>query len=143
MPSSCGADNAAAGRRRLLWPALFVGLILLGYALHTARIAPRLLADDYVEYWAAGRLNLTGGNPYSADQLLPLERAAGRTAEVLMMWNPPYTLALVMPLALADYPTGRLLWLLLNIAAVMIAASWWWRLSGGAPRYWWVAQIVA
>ena len=31
--------------------------------------------DDYVEYWAAGRLNLTGGNPYSADELLPLEQA--------------------------------------------------------------------
>lgn len=143
MPSSCGADSTAAGRRRLLWPALLIGLILLGYALRTVQIDPRLLADDYVEYWAAGRLNLTGGNPYAADQLLPLERAAGRTTEVLMMWNPPYTLALAMPFALAGYPAARLLWLLLNVVAVMVAAAWWWRLSDGSPRRWWAAQLVA
>ena len=130
-------------RFRPLWPALLVGLALLAYVLHAVAIDPRPLADDYVEYWAAGRLNLTHGNPYAADQLLPLERAAGRTTEVLMMWNPPYTLALAMPLALADYGTSRLLWLLLNIAAVMIATSWWWRLSGGPPKRWWLAQIVA
>lgn len=130
-------------RPLLLWAMLLAGLALSGCAAHAPILDTRLLADDYVEYWAASRLNLTGGNPYAADQLLPLERAAGRTAEVLMMWNPPYTLALVMPLALADYPLSRLLWLLLNIAAVMIATSWWWRLSGGPVRYWWVAQVVA
>ncbi len=134
---------AADSRSRLIWSALLVGLLLLGYALHALPIDARLLADDYVEYWAAGRLNLSRGNPYAADQLLPLERAVGRMAEVLMMWNPPYTLALAMPLALADYKTSRLLWLLLNIAAVMIATSWWWRLSDGPPERWWAAQVVA
>ncbi|MCX7670900.1 MAG: DUF2029 domain-containing protein [Anaerolineae bacterium] len=130
-------------RRLLLLVMLLLGLVVSGCARPASLMAARWLADDYVEYWAAGRLNLTGGNPYAADQLLPLERAAGRTAEVLMMWNPPYTLALAMPLALADYPLSRLFWLLLNIVAVMVATSWWWRLSGGPPRYWWVAQVVA
>ena len=59
--------------------------------------------DDYVEYWAAGRLNLQGENPYSPELLLPLERGAGRdTDEAIMMWNPPWTLALAMPFGLMD-----------------------------------------
>lgn len=158
MPSSCDADDAgdrdaigqcersfrpANHRIRLIGPALLVALALLGYALAAPTVDLRVLADDYVEYWAAGRLNLSGGNPYAADQLLPLERAAGRTAETLMMWNPPYTLALVMPLALADYPLSRLLWLLLNAGAIMAATAWWWQLIGGPPPRWQLAQAVA
>ena len=45
--------------------------------------------DDFVEYGAAGRLRLTGGNPYDPAQVLRLERAAGRPVEeAVMLWNP-------------------------------------------------------
>lgn len=113
------------------WLGLCAALALLTYQITTLKVTPSLLADDFVEYWAAGRLNLTGGNPYAADQLLPLERAAGRDAEALIMWNPPYTLAVVMPLALFPYPLSRLLWLLLSIAMTLLASRWTWALFGG------------
>ena len=87
-----------------MWLCLIVGLAILVYQLGGLIAKPGVLADDYVEYWAAGRLNLSGADPYAGDQLLPLERAAGRKTEVLMMWNPPWTLALAMPLALFSYP---------------------------------------
>ena len=137
------STRAAIRRKRLTWLGIIIGLILLAYELSAVTIDTRLLADDTVEYWAAGRLNLTGGNPYAADQLLPLERAAGRTTEVLMMWNPPYTLALAMPLALVPYPLARLLWLLLSILSVLIAADWLWQLYGGAANRRWLAQAIA
>jgi hypothetical protein len=135
--------RAAVRRKRLTWLGIVIGLLLLAYELSVVTIDPRLLADDTVEYWAAGRLNLTGGDPYAADQLLPLQRAAGRTTEVLMMWNPPYTLALAMPLALAPYPLARLIWLLLSILSVLIAADWLWQLYGGAANRRWLALAVA
>jgi hypothetical protein len=136
-------SSRAARRKRLTWLGILTGLIVLAYELSAVTIDPRLLADDYVEYWSAGRLNLTGGDPYAADQLLPLERAAGRMTEVLMMWNPPYTLALVMPPALAPYPLSRLIWLLLNVLSVLVAADWLWQLYGGPARRRWLAQAVA
>jgi hypothetical protein len=86
-----------------MWLCLLVVLPILAYQLSGLVSSPGLLADDYVEYWAAGRLNLNGSNPYAADQLLPLERAAGRKTEVLLMWNPPWTLALAMPLSEPGY----------------------------------------
>lgn len=90
--------------------------------------------DDFVEYWAAGRLNLGGQNPYSPDLLLPLERAAGRdTDDAVMMWNPPWTLAVAMPLGALPARVAQLVWLLVGLAAVGSSA---WLLSESSNQKW-------
>jgi hypothetical protein len=122
---------------------LIVALAILAYQLSGLVANPGVLADDYVEYWAAGRLNLSGGNPYAANQLLPLEREAGRKTEVLLMWNPPWTLALAMPLALFSYPISRLMWLILSIVMILMATSWTWTLLGGSTQKRWLASVIA
>ncbi len=108
--------------------------------------------DDFVEYWAAGRLNLHGQNPYKAENLLPLERDAGRESfpldpsgheSAIMMWNPPWTLSFVMPLGLLDARIGQLLWLLGNLAIILFCADWVWRYYQGPSAYRWVAWAVA
>src|SRR3954454_23894615 len=74
--------------------------------------------DDFVEYWAAARLTLDGQNPYDPNLLLPLQQAAGRdTGEAVMMWTPPWSLAVVLPLGLLSAREAQLLWLLVNLAA--------------------------
>jgi len=35
------------------------------------------MINDFIEYWAAAKLLLSGGNPYSAEQLLQLQRTVG------------------------------------------------------------------
>src|SRR2546430_16338135 len=68
--------------------------------------------DDFIEYWAAARLTLDGQNPYDPAQLLPLQRANGRqTDDAVMMWNPPWALAVVLPLGLFPAREAQLLWL--------------------------------
>jgi len=126
-----------------MWFGLMMGLLILAYQLSGLVARPGVLADDYVEYWAAGRLNLGGGNPYAGDQLLSLERAAGRRTEVLLMWNPPWTLALAMPLALFSYPISRLLWLILSIVMILMATNWTWTLLGGSTQKRWLASVIA
>jgi len=123
--------------------AIFL-VTILGWL--TIRLASQLdlPPDDFVEYWAAGRLQLTGENPYSPEQLFALQQSAGWTDDVpLMMWNPPWTLSLVMPLALVDYAIGRGLWFLLNLALVLVCADWTWRFYGGPSRYRWLARLVS
>jgi hypothetical protein len=100
--------------------------------------------DDFVEYWAAGRLNARGENPYDPDKLLPLEREAGRdTDEAIMMWNPPWTLAVAMPFGLMDARAAQLLWLLLGFAAVAVGADALWTIYGGPRERRWVAWLLA
>jgi hypothetical protein len=126
-----------------MWLGLIVTLAILAYQLSGLVPNPGVLADDFVEYWAAGRLNLSGGNPYAGDQLLPLERSAGRRNEVVMMWNPPWTLALAMPLSLFSYPISRLIWFFLSIAMILLATNWTWTLLGGSTQKRWLASVIA
>jgi hypothetical protein len=122
---------------------LLIGSLIGGYWLILTQITPApagssptwLDVDDFVEYWAAGRLNLTGQNPYGADELLALQRQAGRDkANPLMMWNPPPVLTLVMPFGLLDYQPARLLWLLLSLTLVLVIAHHLWGAYGGPPK---------
>jgi hypothetical protein len=131
-------------RRRILLGIALVVLVAAFWRLApTALSTNRLSVDDFVEYWAAGRLNLTGGNPYAPGELLPLQQAAGLGGhEPIMMWNPPWTLALVMPFAIFSYPVERLLWLLLNLGLLAASVTYIWWYYGGPRRQRWVALLV-
>jgi hypothetical protein len=141
-------QSAAVTRSLARRLALVVGLAVL-VALLVWQFA-RLMAnpavmppDDFVEYWAAGRLNAGGENPYDPDKLLPLERAAGRdTDEAIMMWNPPWTLPLVMPFGLLDARVSQLLWLALSMTGIIYCADWTWRYYGGSARQRWLAWML-
>jgi len=106
---------------------------------------------DFVEYWAAGRLCLAGSNPYSWDAMLALEKSVGmkptqspETGEEtpLMMFNPPWTLVFVMPLALPSFPLSRLLAFVLGIAVCVLCADAIWKKYGGTSERRWVSWIV-
>jgi len=110
--------------RWLRWPLLLLAVTgLLFFAAWRLTQPDVLQWDDTVEYWAAGRLNARGQNPYAPEALHRLERQAGRPLEEpLMMWNPPWLLALAMPLGLLPYPAARVLWYLLHLAVVFFAS---------------------
>ena len=100
--------------------------------------------DDFVEYWAAAALTLDGRNPYDPALLLPLQKAAGRdTDEAVMMWNPPWSLAVVLPLGLMPARVAQLLWLLANLAAVGYCGDRLWLLLGGDRSRRWAGWAVA
>ena len=131
---------------------LLITFAVLLLTLHVARgQINRLLEDptlwppdDYVEYWAAGRLNLYGENPYSKELLLPLERDAGRDIdEAVMMWNPPWTLTIAMPLGAMRPREGQLAWLLLNFAAIAISAYLIWEIYCGLASRRWIALAIS
>jgi hypothetical protein len=87
-----------------------------------------LIPRDFPEYWAAGRVNLRGGNPYHPDELLAEQKLADpdRTHAV-MMWNPPPALAVYMPLGALPPRWATLLWVGLQLAAVFVACDLLWR----------------
>jgi hypothetical protein len=91
--------------------------------------------DDFLQYWAAGRLNATGGNPYDADQLLALQQTAGRDKDrAVVMWNPPWALTLAMPFGLLPPRTAQLVWLLAQVLSIAFCADRLWALYGGDRR---------
>jgi hypothetical protein len=122
--------------RRSAVVALAGGAVVLavsGWLLGRFYSDPAFLPpDDFLQYWAAGRLNATGGNPYDADQLLALQRAAGRDKDrAVVMWNPPWALTLAMPFGLLPPRTAQLLWLAAQVLAIVLCADRLWVLYGG------------
>jgi len=100
--------------------------------------------DDFVEYWAAARLTLAGDNPYDGEKLLPLQQAAGRdTDKPIMMWNPPWALAVVLPLGLVPAREAQLLWLLVNFAAITFCGDRLWLMIGGSRTQRWIGWATA
>ncbi len=108
---------------------VLVGTLLLGCAWLAQDV--RLPVSDSVEYWAAARLALDHQNPYNAEALLALEREAGYSRKSpLVMWNPPWILPVLLPLAVFSYPAAEKLWLVLGCASVALSVSLLWRLYG-------------
>jgi len=108
---------------------LLVTPITSGYS---GSAGPHLWIDDFVQYWSAGRLTIDGANPYDPRQIMDIERLVNPSMPVtIMMWNPPWTLSLIMPFSLLDYRTARTVWALIQMALVIGSAGWLWHFYGG------------
>ena len=82
---------------------------------------------DFVEYWGAGQLLLRGENPYDPVLLYQVEQAAGWDGpSPVMMWNPPWTLVLMLPIILLSFPLAAFIWLFLNLGGLLICSSALW-----------------
>ena len=120
-------------------------LLLLGVAVfewYSMSLRPPVV--DLVEYWSAARLLLHGGNPYAPEQMLAVERAVGWSqSDPLLMWNPPWALPFVLPLAWVSYCAAYLLWVAISIAIVVFCADRLWRHYGGTQERRYQAWILA
>ncbi len=112
--------------RRAFRTALLAALTVILLASLTPRLADRFLSlpdHDFVEYWSAGRLLISGGNPYSPAEVLAVERSQGwKEPYPVMMYNPPWCLPLVFPLGALSFRSARLLWLGIQLASILASA---------------------
>ena len=137
-------DPVQNPRRKTLISAVLLTLALaLGFAsVDLVGRAP--LHNDFVEYWAAARVLLAGGNPYSPAAILAVEATTGFAGKrPLLMWNPPWTLPLILPFGGNSYGRSSALWLLLSLAIVFACADSLWRQYGGAPQRRWLGWLLA
>src|SRR5262245_58209279 len=97
---------------------------------------------DFLEYWASGRLNLRGENPYDPRLLLEEQRIADAGSnDALMMWNPPPSLAVYMPLGWFSGKGASLVWGGIQFFAAMLACDLLWRIyAPGRAR--WLGALV-
>jgi hypothetical protein len=131
-------------RHTLSVVALLVLSLLGGWQLVQLFSSSRVpLLHDYLEYWAAGRLNLNGQNPYSPALLRELQQAAGLEVDMaIVMWNPPWTLTLVMPFGLFEPRPGQILWILLQLVFVLFCADRLWLKFGGDSHQRWLGWLL-
>lgn len=122
-------------------------LILLGLhltSLRQIRDKGGLPLNDFIEYWSAARVFAAGGNPYRTEDIFSIQRDIGwKDTQPLMMWNPPWTLPLLLPFSCLPFWTGRALWYLLNLIIIFVTADWFWLRHGGIKSYRWMSWLAA
>ncbi len=125
-----------------IWSLLGMILVMTIYESNQV-LRSRIQADDFVEYWAAGRLNVNGGNPYDPEQLLPLQIAVGRTQGVpVMMWNPPWLLTFFMPLSLLNFQISRSIWYFVQFGILLWCGDTLWKLFNGENKTRWISWLI-
>lgn len=89
-------------------------------------------ARDFVAFWSTGQLLAHHANPYDANALLQLERAAGFPShyDVMYMLNPPWNLPLVYPLGFLGVHSASILWSLLQLLCFAASVHILWRIQG-------------
>lgn len=129
-----------------LWTLLIAGILIL---LRLAPILSKpeyLLSDDFVRYWASGKLNLEGINPFDPEMIQQLQLELGDA----IVWSdttsitltPPWVMPLLMPLGMFSYPTGRLAWLLVSVLILLFSSQLLWRTYTGNRRLRWLSILV-
>jgi hypothetical protein len=109
--------------------ALAITALFLCVAPLTGKIAG---ARDFVVYWATGQQLIHHANPYDADGMMRVERAAGLPTQygVLFMRNPPWALPIVFPLGLIGVRVGALIWSLALLACLWGSVHMEWQIHG-------------
>jgi hypothetical protein len=113
------------------------------------KIDPRLvLYGDMFQYWAAGKIYLSGENPYDYDNVSTLRNIAGYQKvlsedAISMMLYPPWIFPILVPFSLISYSASRLWWLFFHIFIVFFASRTTWYLYNGQKRFELLAYVVA
>jgi len=121
-----------------------VGLVVAAAVAERVVNSPAFLNPrDFLEFWSAGGVVARGGNPYDPDELLAVQRRAEPERDAaVMMWNPPWALAVYVPVGLVPVRWATLIWVGLQLAAVMVSCNLLWGVYRGPGRLRWVPQLL-
>src|SRR4030042_822114 len=140
---------------KILHQSLRIGLSLLIITAGIVVIRWRFTTHikfDYIEYWSAAKLAITGGDPYSTDEMLKLEQENGWQANIAipglpvdyahMMFNPPWTIFFIIPFGVVDYLTSRAIFFLLSIGILIFSVDKLWKSLGGKISHIWIVLLL-
>jgi hypothetical protein len=128
--------------RLILFRVLIVCLVMLGIFM-IFQLSNHLKVNDFIEYWSSSRIIIHGGNPYSPDDLLVVQKEGGLNVEQpTIMYNPPWLLPILIPFGYFSRPNGQVLWLLTQIAVLIFCSNSIWKLYAGKINHQWIGWIA-
>lgn len=121
-----------------------IAILLILVCLRVQLIAKPLPLNDFMTYWAAGRLFLSGSNPYSATAMYAIERSLGwQHPQPLVLLNPPWALPFTALIAALPFSVAHRLWWVVTLFTEAICSVALWRYFGGETRKQWMAVVLA
>jgi hypothetical protein len=117
---------------------IIIALLGVIFALVVPNYAPGGGHLDFMRYWAASHLFVTGENAYDSKALLELEKSINfqnyddltDPEFVSEAWNPPWLLALLAPLGWLPFNLALRIWIFLNTFIIGFSAWLTWEMLG-------------
>jgi Glycosyltransferase family 87 len=117
--------------RRIVSGLVLLALLAWFLVAHQQLIQANVTARDSIAYWAAARLLLHHQDPYSAPNVLALERSQGYQADKpLVLRTPPWSLWMVLPLGSLNPYWAWVVWLAVLLASLVLSMRISWRMYG-------------
>ncbi len=120
-----------------------VAVAVIWYVL--AKLPPvSLVSMDFINYWSAGRVYLSGGNPYDPTQMAVVQQPFGPLQhDMITFWYLPWFLPLMALLGHLYYSTAFFLAFLLFLALALFGCLALWVTYGGSTRRSWPCLAAA
>jgi hypothetical protein len=81
--------------------------------------------NDFLPYWSASKVMLSGGNPYDPNELfqvqIKIEPEFNDVGDVNLAWGPPWTMLLISPLIFFGFEIATRLWIFCNVMLLTVA----------------------
>jgi hypothetical protein len=98
---------------------------------------------DFMTYWAAGHLFLTGGDPYSTNATFAIERSYGWPLTYpLITFCPVWALPILSAMSLLPFYAAHALWFAVSLFLNCFSAIGLWLYFGGEKRKAWIALAI-
>jgi hypothetical protein len=118
---------------------LVTGVVLYLVLSHLADLRANVSKRDSICYWAAAHLLVNHHNPYDSPSVMALEQQQGYTdGKPLVLRTPPWSLFMVMPLAMMNAFWAWMSWVTASIAALVFGIRLCWKMFGndlGPPAF--------
>lgn len=94
---------------------------------------------DFLAYWSASHLFVTGGNAYDQAEMSALQYATSPETFIdnpiiKIAWNPPWLILLLIPIGLLPYSIAVPAWIFCNTLIVGLSLIVAWKLCGGESK---------
>ena len=77
---------------------------------------------DFIQYWSAFQLLISGQNPYDIQSMRLLQESLGNDSLTIMMWAPPWTAVLLAPVLLLPFSSSAQFWFITNVFLFFFSA---------------------
>jgi hypothetical protein len=102
-----------------------------------------LPVNDFIEYWSTSRITISGGNPYSTNDLFMAQKEGGLEIDKpTIMYNPPWLIPILIPFGYFNRSSGQLIWLFFQTAVLMFCSNRLWKLYNGKINHQWISWII-
>ncbi len=127
--------------RKTSW--FFTILCGVVFAILIPNFALRGSQNDFIGYWSASRLLITGGNPYDENSLRNLEQTIRPDLKVVEVWNPPWLLLIFAPFGILPFDLALRFWTFCNVFLLVMALFLTWKMAVGSDYQSYFLLILA